>query len=224
MATLQPKASREEESFAEQAYRLLEEMIVTLELAPGALLSEAALSERLGMGRTPIREALQRLAADHLVQIMPRRGIRVSDINVEHQLLLIETRRELERLLASRAARRATPAERQRFAAMADAMEAAATENEEVAFIRLDQEFNAVVAECARNPFAAAAIAPLHAMSRRFWYIHYRAAADMPAAARLHADVMRAIATGDSAKAAEASDRLMAWIEAFTRATLTDRF
>ena len=94
------------EMLTDRAYRLLEEEIVTLALAPGAVVSEAILSNRLGVGRTPIREALQRLAREHLVQILPRRGVIVSEIDVVKQLRLIETRRELERLLARSAARR----------------------------------------------------------------------------------------------------------------------
>ena len=85
-------------SLSDRAYRRLEEMIVTLQLAPGAVVSESALSKRLGIGRTPIREALQRLARERLVVVLPRRGIMVSEINVSTQLRLLEARRELEQI------------------------------------------------------------------------------------------------------------------------------
>lgn len=212
--------AREIESLAEQAYRRLEEMIVTLELPPGALLSEASIAVRLGLGRTPVREALLRLADDHLIEVMPRRGIRVSEVNVERQLLLLETRRELERLVATRAARRATSAQRQRLEEIAIEMEAAAAGSDEAAFIRLDRELNAVVAKAAANVFASGALTPLHALSRRFWYIHNREAADLPVAARAHVRLARAIAGRDEQAAAVASDALLDWIEEFTRATL----
>ncbi|HAE00603.1 MAG TPA: GntR family transcriptional regulator, partial [Rhodospirillaceae bacterium] len=87
-------------SLTEQAYRQIEERIVTLRLEPGEVLSEASLSLELGIGRTPIREALQRLAREGLVNILPRRGILVSDINVRNQLELLAVRREVERLMA----------------------------------------------------------------------------------------------------------------------------
>src|SRR3954465_1678799 len=103
-------------TLTDRAYRELEEMIVTLQLLPGTVLSEQALAVRLKIGRTPIREALQRLARDGLVLIMPRRGIMVSEINLRLQLRLLEVRRELERLMASLAAERATPDERREFA------------------------------------------------------------------------------------------------------------
>src|ERR1043166_8641385 len=83
-------------TLTDRAYRELEEMIVTLQLSPGTVLSEQALAVRLKIGRTPIREALQRLARDGLVVIMPRRGIMVSEINLRLQLRLLEGRRGLE--------------------------------------------------------------------------------------------------------------------------------
>jgi DNA-binding GntR family transcriptional regulator len=92
----------EDGTLTDRAYRELEEMIVTLQLSPGTVLSEQALAVRLKIGRTPIREALQRLARDGLVVIMPRRGIMVSEINLRLQLRLLEVRRELERLSAPR--------------------------------------------------------------------------------------------------------------------------
>ena len=113
------------ESLTDKAYSVLEEMIVTLRLEPGEVLSEVALSQELKIGRTPIREALQRLAREGLVLILPRKGILVSDINPRKQLLLLEVRRELERLIARSAAQRATPGEKQAFAAIADGIEKA---------------------------------------------------------------------------------------------------
>ena len=99
-------------SLTEQAYRQIEERIVTLRLEPGEVLSEASLSLELGIGRTPIREALQRLAREGLVNILPRRGILVSDINVRNQLELLAVRREVERLMARLCAVRASQEER----------------------------------------------------------------------------------------------------------------
>ena len=98
------------ETLTDLAYRKLEEEIVTLRIAPGTVVSEAILSRRLGVGRTPVREALQRLAREWLVVIMPRRGIVVSEIDPVRQLRLLEARREIERFLARSAARRATAA------------------------------------------------------------------------------------------------------------------
>ncbi len=220
-ANLSPELTR---SLTDRAYSDLEELIVTLQLAPGSAVSEAELSQRLGIGRTPIREALQRLAREHMVTILPRRGIIVAEINVKSQLRLLEVRREVERLVARSAARRATVAERARFNEIAFAFEESARSSDEVSFIRIDREYNELSVAAAHNEFAAGAMGLMHSLSRRFWYLHYKQTADMPLTAKLHADIARAIAAGDVAGAAAASDALLDSIEAFTRATVSTDF
>jgi DNA-binding GntR family transcriptional regulator len=208
------------QTLTEKAYADLEEMIVTMQLPPGSTVSEAGLSALLGIGRTPIREALHRLARERLVVIMPQRGIIVSEINVGSQLRLLELRRELERLIARSAARRATETELQRFREIATGLEAAAKTNNPTTFLRLDREFNQLAATAARNEFLSGSMALIHSLSRRFWYVHYQRVADMPLAAKLHANVARAIADRDEHAAAAASDALLDYLEEFTRATL----
>ena len=211
-------------SLTDRAYRDLEERIVTLQLPPGSAVSETALSQSLGIGRTPIREALQRLARERLVTILPRRGIIVSEINVRSQLRLLEVRREVERLVAKSAARRATQEERARFLELARDFEKSAKTNDDVAFMRVDREFNDVSVMAARNEFAAGAMSLMHSLSRRFWYIHYKQAADMPLTAKLHADIARAISAGDEAAAGRAMDKLLDMVAKFTRDTVTTDF
>jgi DNA-binding GntR family transcriptional regulator len=213
-----------QQTLTDRAYTALEEMIVRLELRPGSAVSEAMLSQRLGIGRTPIREALQRLARERLVQILPRRGVIVSGIDVRAQLRLLEVRREVERLVARSAARRASPEERTRFAEIARGMERAARTGDDVSFLRLDREFNELCLEAARNEFADTALGLMNSLSRRFWYLHYKQAADMPETAKLHADIARAVADGDEDAAARASDVLLDNIEAFTRNTVSTDF
>jgi DNA-binding GntR family transcriptional regulator len=208
------------ETLTDRAYRLLEELIVTLALPPETILSEQSLAARLGIGRTPIREALQRLARDGLVVILPRRGILVSQINLKTQMRLLEVRRELERLMAKGAAERATPEESAWFATIARDMRRASDESDEMTFMRLDRQFNELVSQAARNEFASRAMGLMHGLSRRFWYQHYRESGDLPLSARLHAEVAEAIAGGDAEAAAKASDRLLDYIESFTRKTI----
>jgi len=212
--------SRAGGSLTERAYRALEEQIVTLKIPPGTVVSEALLGQRLGIGRTPIREALWRLARERLVTIFPHRGIIVSEIDLKLQLRLLELRRVVERLVASRAAKRASEAERRHLDEIAAGMEAAAAANDDVAFMRLDREFNELTVAAARNEFATSAMSLVQGLSRRFWYLHYKEAADMPLAARLHADVARAVARGDRDAAGRASDALIDYIESFARATI----
>jgi DNA-binding GntR family transcriptional regulator len=208
------------ETLTDRAYTAIEELIVTLQLAPGEAVSEQMLSERLGIGRTPIREALQRLARERLVTILARRGVVVSAIDVAAQLRLLEVRRELERLVARGAARRSTAEERARFAELARQFEKAGRTGDDKTFMRIDREFNELCLAAVRNEFAAGAMGLMNSLSRRFWFHHYRQAADMPETAKLHADIARAIAKGDEAAAAAALDRLLDNIQAFTRATV----
>jgi DNA-binding GntR family transcriptional regulator len=208
------------ETLTDQAYRSIEELIVTLRLRPGDILSEQSLSELVKIGRTPIREALQRLALEGLVVILPRRGILVSDLNPRSQLLVLEVRRELERLLSRSSAERLDEEQRKKFLELAAGMDTAARTGDDLMFMRLDRELNTQMIEAARNDYAARAMKLLQGLSRRFWYMHYREAADLPLCARLHATQARAIASGDGQKAARATDALMDYVESFTRSTV----
>jgi DNA-binding GntR family transcriptional regulator len=220
-AAARPAAVQPPETLTEQAYRVIEEQIVTLRLAPGEVLSEQMLSATYRIGRTPIREALQRLAREGLITILPRKGILVSDINPRSQLLVLEVRRELERLLSRAGAERATAAQRKDLTDIARGMDQAATANDDIAFMRLDRELNRLMIEAAHNDYAARSMKLLQGLSRRFWYMHYREAADLPLCARLHANQARAIAKADADAAARASDKLMDYVESFTRATVS---
>lgn len=200
-----------------QAYQRIEELIVTLKLAPGAALSEQELAAELGLGRTPIREALQRLAQEGLIVVLPRKGILVAPTDPAQQLLVLEVRRELERLLARAGAERASAEERAQFRRIADGMDAAAQRNDDIAFMRLDRELNALLAVASHNDYATRTMRLLNGHSRRFWYLHYKETADLPRCARLHAAEARAIASGNADRAAAASDRLMDYVERFTR-------
>jgi DNA-binding GntR family transcriptional regulator len=210
----------DDETLTERAYRQIEELIVTLELAPETILSEQSLAQRLSIGRTPIREALQRLARDGLVVILPRRGILVSQINLKTQMRLLEVRRELERLMARSAAERATSEEATAFAGIARDMRRASDQADDMTFMRLDRALNELVSQAARNEFAARAMGLMHGLSRRFWYQHYREAGDLPLSARLHADLADAIARRDADAAGKASDLLIDYIESFARKTI----
>ncbi len=194
---------------------------MTLRLKPGDILSEQMLSATFHIGRTPIREALQRLAREGLVTILPRKGILVSDLNPRNQLLVLEVRRELERLLSRVGAERATAGQRARLEEIAREMDRAAKTNDDIAFMRLDRELNELIVEAAHNDYAARSLKLLQGLSRRFWYMHYREAADLPLCARLHANQARAIAKGDGKLAAQAADKLVDYVQSFTRATVS---
>ena len=207
-------------SLTDRAYRALEERIVTLQLEPGEVLSEARLSESLGIGRTPVREALQRLAREGLVVVLPRRGVLVSEFNVHSQLRMVEVRREIERLMARSAALRASDEQRKRFRELAAEMRAAAREGDDIRFMRLDRDFNQRVSAASHTEFAVKTMTLMAGLSRRFWFMYNRHVDDLAATAEAHARVAQAIATGDADSAARASDGLMDHVEGITRSAV----
>ena len=221
MASPNPKSDLSiRKSLTTTAYEQLEELIVTAELAPGTILSEATLVEQLGIGRTPIREALQKLEREGLIRIMPRKGIKVTDLNPANQLLMLELRRDLEKLLARSGALRATEEERTAFITIAEAMDEIARSGSDIAFMRQDYTLNQLMAQAAHNEYASRAIGLIHGLARRFWFSHYKTIANMPLCSNLHANLAREVAEGDPERAANAVDELMDYLEEFTHETL----
>src|SRR5947209_17701297 len=97
------------ELLADRAYDELRDRIVTLRIAPGAPIDEDRVGEELGMGRTPVREAIKRLALENLVSVFPRRGTFASEINITDLAQISEVRVQLEGHAAYRGAQRITP-------------------------------------------------------------------------------------------------------------------
>ncbi len=207
-------------SLSEVAYRRLEEAIVTLSLRPGAVLTEAQLIDLVGVGRTPVREALIRLAQQGLVEILPRKGVVVTDINAIDIMAALDAREVLERLIASDAAKRASPKERITMIEVARAMRAAAEAGDASAYMRLDKELDATVAGAARSPYATRAVEPLQALIWRAWY-HFERRDDLVPAAGHHVAFAQALAAADPAAAVAASDALMLHLRHGLLATLT---
>lgn len=206
-------------SLAEIAYRRLEEAIVTLSLRPGAVLTEAQLIDLVGVGRTPVREALIRLAQQGLVDVLPRKGVVVADINAIDIMAALDAREVLERLIAADAARRASPRERIAIVERAKEMRAAAEAGDANAYMRLDKELDAAVAAAARSPYATRAVEPLQALIRRAWY-HFERRDDLMPAANHHVAFALALATADPMAAMAASDALMLHLRTGLLATL----
>lgn len=198
-------------------------MIVTLELKPGSLWTEAELSEITGFGRTPVREALKRLEAHHLVRILQRHGVQITELDPAQQLLMLETRRELERLVARQAAKRRNEEQAARCSEVAAALRSAGKAGDVLAFMRLHPQAVDVALEATGNRFLAAAISPFLALSRRFYFHHHRHARDLQLACSRHAAVLQAIAAGEAEKAAVSADALLDYVERLTRATLVSR-
>ena len=201
---------------ADVAYDAIESMIVTLQLKPGAPIVESELIEITGLGRTPLREALMRMSSNGLIVQLPRRGLIVKDIEAAEHVTLIETRRVIERLIATSAARRATPQLRQDIYNCGEKMVTAANNGKLEEFMAADQALDHVVHEACRNPSAVAAVIPLIIKCRRFWYA-YQHEGDMHEAARCQMLLAQGIADGNEDAAAQGADNLMNYLESYTR-------
>ncbi|MBT8069986.1 MAG: GntR family transcriptional regulator [Gammaproteobacteria bacterium] len=208
MSTAGPQ--RHHDSLAEKAYRLLEAQLVTLVLAPGDLIAERDLVDRVSIGRTPVREAIQRLSAEGLLQVLPRKGLMVTPILRSDLLRIIEVRRVLERLMVVKAAERATPDQRQALHILGGHLESA--ENDLEHFFRLDQRLDELLEAACHNRFLVKALTAMHSQCRRLWYLH-RGRLDLVVSARLHGGLARAVANRDGAGAIRALDEIIAILE-----------
>jgi len=202
--------SSEHGSLAEQAYRLLEEQLVTLKLAPGELVAEKDLMEKAGIGRTPVREAIQKLSAEGLLQVLPRKGLMVTPLRRSDLSQIIEARRVMERLLVVKATERATPDQRQAIRILGSQIEVADTDVE--TFFRLDQRLNELLEAACSNRFLVDSLTAMHAQCRRLWYLH-RKQLNLPRAVQLHGGLARAVADGNGAGAIRALDEIIRTLE-----------
>ncbi|MGB1631674.1 MAG: GntR family transcriptional regulator, partial [Acidimicrobiales bacterium] len=170
-------------SLSEQAYADLRNRIVRLDFAPGDVLREDALQELLGLGRTPIREALQRLAREHFITVIPRRGMFVSGIDVSELSMLFETRTVLEPYAARLAAARGTDDHWVRMAGALDGVSDAAGNEDLMTIDRLGHE---IMWEAAGNRFLVDTLDMLYAQSDRLWHLYLADVADMSHAVEEH--------------------------------------
>jgi DNA-binding GntR family transcriptional regulator len=197
-------------SLAEQAYEVLEEKLVTLTLPPGKQLSEGQLMEMTGFGRTPLREAVLRLAQQEFFLIMPRKGLVVTPVNRAGMVLIIEARKPIERVIVYRAALNAMDAQRSEIAAIARKLTISHDSFED--FLKLDQKLGSLLDKCAGNPYASAAVSPMRGHCRRFWY-HHRHQMQLSDAISAHSKMARLVARREYNGAQKASDGVIAVLE-----------
>lgn len=197
---------------SQQAYERLREGIVTLKLAPGTPINEPALIDELGLGRTPIREALQRLACEGLIVMRPRRGASVAGLSITDLQQIFELRRTLEGYAAALAAERATPADLERLHAVLAALEQIGPAADAQAHMEIDRAFHRALARAAHNPFLESTLARMYMLSLRLWYLALAKIGPMRESIEDLRAVVDAIARHDSAQAEAA---LRAHITAF---------
>jgi DNA-binding GntR family transcriptional regulator len=219
LAIHQPEAA-DATSLSDQAYYRIRELIVTLELPPGSLVSERELMEQLGLGRTPVREALRALARERLVEVFPRRGMFVSSVEVRDLAGLSEVRLTLETQAARLAAERATDDDRARIAVLLKELEHVRGAPDERALIDLDQRIHRHIYECTHNPFLAATLNEYYVLTLRIWFLALDRVARLEDAVREHRELLRSIRARDADRAEEAMRRHIAGFEDAIRRVL----
>lgn len=194
-------AERVAPSRSEVAYRQIKEMIVTLKLPPASIINEATLMEQLKLGRTPIREALQRLSWEDLVVILPRRGIFVAEINQDDLTHIYEIRRETEGFAARLAAERATAEQLDGLHRMLIESSELLASGENLLLIQLDREFHKRIAQASHNPFLIDILDRLYSLSLRLWYASLGSVDRLREAVAEHWSIHEALAARDSERA-----------------------
>jgi DNA-binding GntR family transcriptional regulator len=184
-----------------QAYLHIRQKIVSLELPPGAVIDEAALQQELNMGRTPIREALQRLSLEKLVNILARRGMFVTEIGITDLQRLFELRLNLESLAVELACQRGTPEQFDEMQVVLDRLPAdsADANGEDTSLlIEIDETSHRLIYQAASNKFLEDTLSTLYALSLRLWYFALTDVGSLPEAVAEHRSILNAMRIRDA--------------------------
>jgi DNA-binding GntR family transcriptional regulator len=202
------------ELLADRAYIELRDRIVTLRIAPGAPIDEDPIGEELRMGRTPVREAIKRLALENLVTVFPRRGTFASEINITDLAHISDVRTVLEGHAAYRAAERITDAQRAELVELLEELSHSQGSDDGEALMSLDARVHRFIYRCAGNPYLEATLARYFNLSLRIWHLVLDRLPHLFARVHEHDDVLHAIAAGDAERA---RDILVEHIATFER-------
>jgi len=186
---------------AQVAYLRLKEMITTLALAPGSTVQEGELQQQLGVGRTPLREALHRLSHEHMLHIYPRRAVVVAKLGFKEIAQIFELRLTLEATAASLAAQRLTQDEITTLRTLGMDLHASRARLDIVHFLRCDHAFHRAIAQYACNDYLTEYVD--HVLTLNLWLWHTYFATHRVRGADLlpHEDIIAALAQGNAATA-----------------------
>lgn len=200
------------QSQSANAHLQLEALIVTLQLAPGAMLTEAQLIDRLGMGRTPIREALQRLSWQGLVEIRPRSGITVTEMNLSDFTRILAMRILLEPMLVATSVQRATAEQCTSLISIRDSFQKSLQSGDVLAYLHADRALDTYLLRTAADPFLENALATLQVHMRRFWY-HFVTDHALDGGVDQHISIIDACLAGDEVQAVAAMRDQMSYAQ-----------
>ncbi len=182
----------------ELVYLELKHKILTGEIQSETRLMEISLAETMNVSRTPIREAISRLADEGLVQVEPRRGAYVSKISIKNMLDIFETREDLEGFTAYLATKRSTDKQKLELRRIAERYAEATERQDKELVIELDEAFHNYIVGCCNNDTLAEMIKYIQDLSLRFRYLYYDDFSLYPGTAEQHTKIMEAISAGDA--------------------------
>jgi DNA-binding GntR family transcriptional regulator len=191
-------------SQSEQAYDAIRELVVTLELPPGSLVDEPDLMARLGLGRTPVREALRALAQERLIEVYPRRGMFVTPVDARNLAALSEVRGVLEPFAAGLAAQRLTDPDRAELTELLAELAEVSASPEGRRLIAVDQRIHEFVSRAAHNDFLAGVLDEHYMHALRIWFLALDRVSHLEDAVLEHRAILEAISDGDAERAAAA--------------------
>jgi DNA-binding GntR family transcriptional regulator len=203
------------ELLADRAYVELRDLIITLALAPGAPINEELLGRELQLGRTPLREAIKRLALENLISVYPRRGTFVTEINITDLAHISDVRVQLEGHAAYRAAQRLTPAEREELDALLERVM-----RPEGDLMSLDAQVHRFVYRCAGNPYLRDTLERYLNLSLRIWYLVLSRLPHLFERVLEHRDLLQAIRDGRAEQARDIAAEHVATFEGEIRSVL----
>jgi DNA-binding GntR family transcriptional regulator len=216
-----PELQGEQVSFAEQAYRVIRDRLVTLEIRPGAPINDEQLAAGLGFGRTPVREALKRLESERLVVAFPRRGTFATEVNITDLSHISEVRQQLEPAAAASAARRATAADRAVIADLLDELHSHTDSTLGSAeLMRLDMRVHRAIYAATHNPYLEDTLVRYDNLATRIWCLFTDRLPGLAGHVGEHIPLLRAVIDGDPNKAAELSASHVAHFEQAIRAAI----
>ena len=156
---------------ADRAYEELRDRLVTLQIKPGEPIDEDQLGRELEMGRTPIREAIKRLALENLVTVFPRRGTFAAEINITDLAHITDVRQALEGQAAYRAAERLTEPQREELMQLLEELHASRGSDDMPALMALDTRVHRFIYRLSGNPFLEETLDRYFNLSLRIWYL-----------------------------------------------------
>jgi DNA-binding GntR family transcriptional regulator len=207
-------------SLAEQAYRFVRDRLVMLDIPPGSPLNEEELGTTLGMGRTPIREALKRLESERLVVAYPRRGTFATDVNISDLAHISEVRRTLEPMATAAAAGRATAADRATLTELRGRLDADVPGGDNAELLRTDLALHRAIYRCVHNPFLEDTLIRYDNLATRIWCVFVPRLSGMAGHVDEHVPLLTAIIEGDAEKAAALTLEHVTGFEAAIRALI----